>query len=381
MLEVITEAEKKAEGKRAINGLFCAAQAPGAELSSSALWVVTEPMAMQAMRDRLNYSLNIYGEPPKFHVVMTAIQAQKGVRGDGDYFWESFKVHHPRHGPPTINDEAYEFGTVEVKGMSIYLEHEPDFEEGQDRGASRFCASIYNFEDKIIAYLKAEKINEKNCAMREEYETQLAADSAIQEPAYTPIPPHVDLMHVQLRSPESTRFFEMRMANFIIHVGEKQTDGLTYQTSKTGITYTGLESENLGVLIEEAATEIEEQMSDFGWVYTGLLSHEDLRGGVKQFLVPADSPVVKVYKEENLSRTATIYACDAFGTRTHSIGQVKHTGPSMTLKDLRKEISGNNFDGLRAGFKFMYRDAPVSYKQEDFSAEDALLMVVSRWHG
>ena len=81
MLEVITEAEKKAEGKRAINGLFCAAQAPGAELNTTALHVVTEPMAMQAMRDRLNYSLNIYGQPLKFHVVVTAIRQQTGFRG------------------------------------------------------------------------------------------------------------------------------------------------------------------------------------------------------------------------------------------------------------------------------------------------------------
>ena len=60
MLEVVNKAEERASGKADITALFLKYEAPGASLMSSALWSVTEPMAMEAMRGRLLASLKQY---------------------------------------------------------------------------------------------------------------------------------------------------------------------------------------------------------------------------------------------------------------------------------------------------------------------------------
>ena len=229
------------------------------------------------------------------------------MRGNGDYFYETFKVHHPRHGPPTINDEAYDSVVVEVKSMGVHLVGNPKFEEPNLSDKKRFQACIHNFEEKIYAYFRAEAVWEANCKMLEEYKSRCKADSTISEPEYPPLPPHVDLMHVLLRSPQQSRFYEMSMANFVIHTQFDTRPGfhtaLHYSTGLE-IAYAGLDDENLEELIELAATDIGDQMEDYGWVYTGTLSHADMRAGVRQF-VSTDSPIIKVYEEPEPTASGT----------------------------------------------------------------------------
>ena len=175
---------------------------------------------------------------------MTPIIARHGVVGDGDYTWETYKIHHGR-GAPTITGDVVDSATVEVKAASIHLNHEPDFD---DEGSitnqpSLFKVQVKNFGSKIIAYAAAEKVWTANKKLRDDYESQAEALASIPEPEYTVIPPHVDMMHVLLRSPQHTRFFEMSMHNFVFHVGKKKGD-LYYATSAGGVTYTGLDTDD-----------------------------------------------------------------------------------------------------------------------------------------